>query len=201
VTPGPDDDPLDGCREVWVAAWADDPVGAMTRTYCRHFDAVLRRARNVCSADDAADVAQEVFLRLWKAPLAFDPTKGSLRTYLLVLTRGIAIDHVRRDARRRVRDERAVVSRTSIDDGTVIEPLLARESAERVRRALELIHPTQRDAVRNVYFDGLTFGDSARRACVPESTVKSRVRLALRHLHPELLDLAQRDVGSVGNVA
>lgn len=201
VMPGPDDEPLDGSREVWAAAWTDDPVTAMTRTYCRHYDAVFHRARGVCSVDDAADVAQEVFLRLWRSPLSFDPGKGTLRTYLLVLTRGVAIDHLRRDVRRKARDERAWSGSVRVDEFTVVEPLLAQESAERVRRALERIHPTQRDAVRLVFFDELTFNDSARRTGVPESTVKSRVRLALHRLRPELDDLAHQPTAPLDQAA
>jgi RNA polymerase sigma-70 factor, ECF subfamily len=193
VMPGSDEDPLEGSRETWIAAWTSDSVEALTRVYCRHFDAVLRRAANVCSVDDAADVAQEVFLRLWRAPQAFDPGKGSLRTYLLVLARGIAIDQVRRDVRRRARDERASTVPGPIDEFTMLEPLLAQESAARVHRALDQIHPAQRDAVHHVFFDELTFSDSARRTSVPESTVKSRVRLAMHRMRPELVDLARGD--------
>lgn len=193
--PRPDDDLLDADRETWTAAWRRDPVEAMTRAYYRHHDAVLHRARSVCSVDDAADVAQEVFLRLWKAPHRFDPTKGTLRTYLLVLARGVAIDHLRADARRRARDERATCTSVRVDDFTVLEPLLARESAERVRRALDHVHPAQRDAVEDVFFGELTFGASARRTGVPENTVKSRVRLAMHRMRPELVDLAHDSVG------
>ena len=65
----------------------------------------LRIARSVLADEQAAeDVVQEVFLHLWQQPSAYDPSRGSLRTYMGMLTRSRAVDHWRsRSARRRRR--------------------------------------------------------------------------------------------------
>src|SRR5258708_35395950 len=51
--------------------------------------------RIVSDAGDAEEVVQEVFLRVWKSPYSFDPSRGSFRTWLLTLVRNPSIDRLR----------------------------------------------------------------------------------------------------------
>ena len=111
----------------------------MTEVCRRHERDIVLRAGRVCGPNDAADVAQEVFLRLWRNPAAFDPDKGSLETYLSMLARSIAVDSVRSDVRRRQRDARALVSFGPVDfssDRLVYEPFVRKEVILRVGSAL-----------------------------------------------------------------
>ncbi|MGH2590462.1 MAG: sigma-70 family RNA polymerase sigma factor, partial [Actinomycetota bacterium] len=55
----------------------------------------------------AQEVAQEAFLALWRAPQAFDPTRGAFRSFFLSLVHHRAVDTVRREERLRKRTERA----------------------------------------------------------------------------------------------
>ena len=69
---------------------------ALAEIYRRHGGAVIGLARRVTgSAAEAEDVTQDVFLRLWHHPDRFDPTRGSLRTFLLTQCHGRAVDLVR----------------------------------------------------------------------------------------------------------
>src|SRR3954451_25454280 len=53
----------------------------------------------------ASDVVQDVFLRLWRRPQAFDPARADLGTYLRLLARSRAIDLIReRQSRVRASD-------------------------------------------------------------------------------------------------
>ena len=56
--------------------------------------------RILAEPDQAEDVVQEVFLRLWNSPASYDPTRGSFRTWLLTLIRNRSIDVLRRRQRR-----------------------------------------------------------------------------------------------------
>ncbi len=179
-------------RAQWIEAWSNNRVQLMTDVYREHVTVVRRRASGVCGAEAAADVAQEVFLRLWRNPGGFDPAKGSLRTYLVVLARGVAMDFVRSDARRRKRDERALPLLSSpgaSGDVVIFEPILQRDTAARVRVALTQLDIRQRDAIENSFFDEMRPIDIARQRGIPEGTVKSRVRLGLAMLRPALADL------------
>src|SRR3954451_19172523 len=65
-------------------------------TYIRHHARVRRAAMRVLlDADLADDVTQEVFLRLWRAPERFDPTRGELVTYLCLQAHSRALDRWR----------------------------------------------------------------------------------------------------------
>jgi RNA polymerase sigma-70 factor (ECF subfamily) len=63
------------------------------------FGLALRITR---SREAAEDVTQEVFAFLWERPLAFDPVKGPLRSWLGTLAHRRAVEVVRREERRRV---------------------------------------------------------------------------------------------------
>jgi len=185
-------DPLIASRAQWIEAWTNDRAQLMTEVYRDHVSEVQRRASGVCGAEAAADVAQEVFLRLWRNPHGFDPTKGSLGTYLAVLARGVALDFVRSDVRRRRRDARAhpvTVVRDSTDDMAMTEPILQRETAARVKSALTQLDVRQREAIETSFYDGMRLSEIARQSGIPEGTVKSRVRLGLARLRPALVDL------------
>jgi RNA polymerase sigma-70 factor (ECF subfamily) len=132
----------------------------------------------------AEDVSQEVFIGLWERPDAFDPARGSLRTWLGTLTHRRAVDHVRRELARRRRNEKAAGAVSVVPD--VGEMAAALVTAERVRAALDVLPDDQRRAVDLAYFGGRTYRDVARILGIPEGTAKSRLRLALRKIAAEL---------------
>ncbi len=182
-------------REECLADRAGDPDRIVELAYRAHAKAVWLRASSICGPDRAADVVQEVFLRFWRAPQRFDPARASLRTYLLVMARGTAIDVVRSDHRRRLRDEQAEMTRLApgAADHDVLEPMLTAEATRRVTQALAHLAGPRRSAIETIYFDELTFAVSAARSGIPEGTLKSRVRSGLHQMKPLLADLEDRD--------
>jgi RNA polymerase sigma-70 factor, ECF subfamily len=128
----------------------------------------------------AEDVSQEVFVSFWERPSAFDPDRGSLRTWLGTLTHRRAVDHVRREeARRRwaERDASRVVPAPDVD-----ELATALVAAERVREALAELPADQQEAIQLAYFGGRTYRQVADELGIPEGTAKSRLRLGLRRI-------------------
>ena len=179
-------------RDGWLRAWCQHDVVLMNEVHRQHASAIHLRARAMCGPDDAADVVQEVLLRLWRNPGGFDPAKGTLRTYLLVLTRGVALDMMRSGARRRRRDQRAMSSLTPTDalgERSTLDLIVLQEMAARVNTALAQLDPRHRRAIQHRFYDGVSFGEAARRDGIPEDTAKSRVRHGLLHMRPALLDL------------
>jgi RNA polymerase sigma-70 factor (ECF subfamily) len=125
-------------------------------------------------------VSQDVFVTLWERPTAFDPARGSLRTWLGMVTHRRAVDHVRREVARRRRAERDAARAVSMPD--VEEMATALLTAERVRAALAVLPEAQRRAVHLAYFGGQTYREVAQTLGIPEGTAKSRLRLALRRI-------------------
>jgi RNA polymerase sigma factor (sigma-70 family) len=128
----------------------------------------------------AEDVSQDVFVCLWERPAAFDPDRGSLRTWLGTLAHRRAVDYVRREEARRRRAERDAGHAVTAPD--VEELATALVAAERVRAALDLLPSDQRRAIQLAYFGGKTYRQVAVVLGIPEGTAKSRLRLGLRRI-------------------
>jgi len=80
---------------------------ALTEVYDQFASFVYGLALRVIGDPRAAeDVSQDVFVGIWQRPEAFDPKRGSLRTWLGTLTHRRAVDYVRREEARRRRTER-----------------------------------------------------------------------------------------------
>lgn len=160
---------------------------ALEAIYQQYSALVYSIAHRLVGAATAADVTQQVFLRLWEKPDTFDATRGALRTLLTVMTRRRSIDWLRSSGRAQRREE--LVGRdvadwiNDIDDGT-----LASESAAQVRAAIRQLPDDQRTAVELAYFGGLTYRQVAEATGVSEGTAKSRLRLALGRLARFLQD-------------
>jgi RNA polymerase sigma factor (sigma-70 family) len=135
----------------------------------------------LCDSAAAADVAQDVFVQLWRQPERYDPARGSLRTWLATIARRRAVDQLRTGTRRVRREERVAAQRvTSPPD--VEEAATALVRGERVRKALRELPPEQRQAVELAYYQGLSYREVAQALGIPEGTAKSRLRLALNRL-------------------
>ncbi|XVQ15338.1 RNA polymerase sigma factor [Spirillospora sp. CA-255316] len=158
---------------------------ALAEVYDLFSPLVYGLARRVTAdADAAGDVTQEVFVGLWERPLAFDPAKGSLRTWLATLAHRRAVDWVRRESRHR-RPPPVTVREGNGRPG-VEEEVLEEELAAGVRRGLEGLPPNLREVLELAYYSGLTYREVAVRLGIPEGTAKSRIRSALARLAREL---------------
>lgn len=153
----------------------------------RHSSAVLGVARRVTgNAPLAEEVLQEVFLRLWRAPERFDPTRGALRSFLLMEANGRSIDVIRSDVSRR-----GLETRTARSDQTTSDPVAAEvwdsSVAEHLRDALEGLPDGEREAIELAYYGHHPYKDVAMILGVPEGTVKSRIRAGLARMRDRLV--------------
>jgi RNA polymerase sigma-70 factor (ECF subfamily) len=141
----------------------------------------LRVAQSVLRDEAAAeDVVQDVFLQLWRRPAAYDPRRGTLRTFVLMLTRSRAVDRLRSTVSRRAAVERAghELRFGAHAAESCEEPVIRREGAHGMLAAVATLPPGQRDAVVLTGL-GLSAGEIARTTGVPLGTAKSRVRIGL----------------------
>jgi RNA polymerase sigma factor (sigma-70 family) len=161
--------------------------GALNEIYAQFSSFVYGLAlRVIGDARAAEDVSQDVFVAVWERPGAFDPDRGSLRTWLGTLAHRRAVDHVRREeARKRRAIKNAARPETTPD---VEEMAMALVTAERVRAALATLPDEQRRAIQLAYFGGKTYRQVAEVLGIPEGTAKSRLRLGLRRI-ADVLDI------------
>ena len=155
--------------------------GALNEIYDQFSSFVYGLAlRVIGDARAAEDASQDVFVSVWERPDAFDPHRGSLRTWLGTLAHRRAVDHVRREEARRRRAIKDAARPVSTPD--VEEMALALVTAERVRSALDTLPDEQRRAIQLAYFGGKTYRQVAEVLGIPEGTAKSRLRLGLRRI-------------------
>ncbi len=134
----------------------------------------------------AEDVLQDVMVGFWKAPLKYDPKRGSLRTYLLTMAHRRAVDTVRSEEARFRREEKTPESvGPNID-----EEVWTRALGTTVRTALAELPDNEREAVVLAYYGGLSYVEVAKQLGSPEGTVKSRIRSGMRKLSVSLAELA-----------
>lgn len=161
---------------------------AFAAVYDRHAGAAFRLADRLMHGRSAAeDVVQDAFLTLWRSG-GFDPSRGSLRSYLLAIVHSRAVDRLRRDARSAryasldeddLQEHLPAADRTDLD----VERL---EVGRTVRAALAELPDAQRRALELSYFGGLSQPEIALILREPLGTVKSRMRLGLEKLGRDL---------------
>ncbi len=144
---------------------------ALASVYDQYSPMVHGIAQGVVGAD-ADEICQDVFMDIWLRPDRFDPERGSLRTFVAVMTRRRCIDHLRSIGRRRERERRAGAL-TMTTPPNVDEAALAVVTAARVRQALTGLPLPQRTALELAYLRGLTFAEVAVVTGAAEGTAKS----------------------------
>ena len=132
----------------------------------------------------AQDVVHDSFLALWRAPQAFDPSRGSFRTFFLSLVHHRAVDIVRREERFRrhvARMNPGPVADEDVAENVVREAWLAVRRSQ-VVAALDQLIPEQRQVLELAYFGGYTHKEIAQKMDVPLGTVKGRMRIGLEKM-------------------
>jgi RNA polymerase sigma-70 factor (ECF subfamily) len=155
--------------------------------FVRRFQArVFGLARTIVGdAAVAEEVAQEAFVRAWRHAAAYDARRGRVATWLLTITRNLAIDSVR------LRREEPV------DPTRLVQSLLAGEAesgspdemsgaAAEAREALRALPLEQAQAITLTVFYGLTAKEVAELVDVPLGTAKTRIRRGLAKLRERL---------------
>ena len=141
---------------------------------------VFGMARRILAEPSLAEeVSQDTFMALWRRPGAFDPTRGSLKTFLVGVARNKAIDLVRREESLR-RSATALAAEAEVAETVVTTGGF--EEREEIRDALVQLSDVQREAIVLAYFGGRTYREVAAELGVPEGTAKTRMRDGLIRL-------------------
>lgn len=137
----------------------------------------------------AEDVVQNVFTAFWHGDARFDPARGSVRGWLLMITHHKAVDLVRRNQRHRgpALSDEDLGQRRSEDNVEEQGTLGAR--ADHVAQALAKLTHVQRQVILLSYYGGLSQSEIANQTGIALGTVKTRMLYAMKQLRADL-DLA-----------
>jgi RNA polymerase sigma-70 factor (ECF subfamily) len=163
-----------------------------------------RRIYNICyrfsgSPDDAADLTQEVFIKIYRTLSTFDGTRAALMTWVTTVTRNLLVDHFRKAKYDRMTDSLEATP-GSLEEGLTLGEQLEDQSAspeerasssqtqKRVHGALQKLSPELREAVILRDLQDMDYKEIAQVLKIPEGTVKSRINRG----RTELARLLQR---------
>ena len=170
---------VDGPRDVdLLARLVASDTHALDELYQRYGRPAYSLARRICADEGIAeDVVQEVFLVVWRDPSRYDPSRGTVASWLMTLVHHKSVDAVRREATRRrhhppTQDPGEQVS-TAVPSAD--RAALGSVIAEQVRAALGRLPREQRQALGLAYYGGYTQREVAGLTGVPIGTVKSRM--------------------------
>ena len=153
---------------------------ALAALYDRYSGLVYAEASRILRDKGAAEeILQDIFYQVWRTAEKFDPQRGSLPGWLLVVARNRAISKLRR---------RSTSSDDELNENVVACPFNLESAASqnqllgRVRGAMESLPQGQREAIELAYFEGMTHSEIASKTGEALGTVKTRIRSALEVL-------------------
>ncbi|MFN8015129.1 MAG: sigma-70 family RNA polymerase sigma factor [Acidimicrobiia bacterium] len=167
-------------------------VEAFENVFRLYSGSCLSLSRKILGDESKAnDVVQTVFVDLYKYPEKIDPSRGSIRTYLLTKTHSKSIDLIRSEKIRREYENKKSTSEKvqgkhielSIEE--VIDNL---SLSEPMKQALEQLNSLEREALILSYYQGYTYREAAKLLNEPEGTIKSRIRSALKKIKKSIHD-------------
>ena len=164
-------------------------TAALGILYDRHAGLVYGIALKVLeNPQEAEDLTQDIFLNFVKIG-SYDPSRGSLRTYLAILTRSRAVDRVRSRSNTRELLKKWGHSRESeTATDSLLEKVSRSEQSQEVKAALAQLSDEQQQILRMAYYDGLSQSEIANQLEIPLGTVKARARRGLLKLRQALTD-------------
>ena len=152
----------------------------------------------VAQFDEAEDLTQEIFVKLFRALPTFD-RRASFETWLTRVSRNLCIDRYRRRRREEERFTHEVDPDTIQLDELVSRPeatLEQRDEIAMVRRALAKLPATYREPVALRDIHDLSYEAIAQRLQLPEGTVKSRIARGRKELARHLRILQEHPPAS-----
>ncbi len=168
-----------------------------------------RRIYNICyrfsgSTDDAADLTQEVFIKIYRTLSTFDGSRAAFMTWVTTVTRNLLVDHFRKGKYDRVTDSLDATPGNQEDGLSIADQLedqrsgpeqrvQSQETQKMVQAALQKLSPELREAVILRDLQDFDYKEIAKVLNVPEGTVKSRINRG----RTELARLLQRTYGQV----
>ncbi len=154
------------------------------QAYQSHKDLLYRFARRMTGSGPAAeDLVHECFLLVWRKAAVYHPARGTLRSFLLGVTRNLALKRMTRERPfDELEDDLAICPPIDLDD---------RRRGETVARAVAALPPLQREALILAEYEEMSVDEIAQAVGAAQAAVKSRLHRARENLRRTLAPLLE----------
>lgn len=137
--------------------------------------------RIITSDDDANDLLQDTFLKIWRNIDNYDPSKGSIFTWMMNIARNLSIDRVRsadfRDSSQNISMEDKVIYQVDNEYQTVQDI-----DSIGLKKVVDSLRPEYKQLIDLVYYKGYTQAEVSEEYGIPLGTVKTRIKAAVGSL-------------------
>jgi RNA polymerase sigma-70 factor (ECF subfamily) len=166
----------------WIVAVANKDRAAFASLF-EHFAPRVKTMmlRAGLSPQRAEDLAQDTMLAVWNKAHLFDQAGAGPSAWIFTIARNLRIDVLRRE-QRADRVESSAFDQPPPEEMLPDAALVTSQSEEQVRAALARLSPEQLQIVRLSFFEDRPHGEISQTLGLPLGTVKSRLRLAMKHL-------------------
>ncbi len=184
-----DNELLERCRSGDQAAWS-----ALVARHARKVFSVAWRFTG--RSDEAEDLTQEIFVKVYQQLSRFDPQSGQFPAWLMRVARNHAIDNYRKRREERVRraDDPAILDAMADAAAGPLEDVVRKERAEIVRAGLAALPAELREPLILCDLRGLPYEEIAHTLGLPLGTVKSRINRGRTELARRLMR-RRKDLG------
>lgn len=137
----------------------------------------------VSHPDEAENLLQDVFVKVWRHIHRYDSTKGRLFTWLITICRNTALNYLRS------RENFLKIEIQTGDTGVSTQRLIAEPIPVDhigIRKMVDRLDAKHRDVINLIYYWGYTQQEVAEKLDIPLGTVKTRTRMALQVLKEQL---------------
>jgi len=162
---------VERCLQGDDAAWE-----AIVTTYARRIYNLGYRYTG--RTDEAEDLTQEIFIKIYQNLKAFRPEAGNLLNWILKVSRNLIIDHYRQTRRFQHTAGSEEMETMNLSDEKLPDAhrLMEQSEASRfLRDGLQALSPELKEAVILRDLEGMAYQEIAQLLNVPEGTVKSRI--------------------------
>lgn len=144
--------------------------------------------------EESEDLLQEVFVQAWEKADQYDPSRGTVYSFLVTMARNKAIDLTRSKAYKNQSKEDHIINDFTLelqhDTPNPHEEIELNERAVKVRDALSQLKEDEREVLYISYFHGLSQTEIAEKINIPLGTVKYRMRQGMIKLRDMLAEAA-----------